>query len=814
MPAGRPGRKRKRAEDDPLASDPQDSDYHSPSPQATRKRAAAVKKRGTTAGKGKKRKANSYKYNDDDDDDDISMGGTGEDMYSDDDIKEEPAEIGPTGRPLRQSRKTRAVNYDETEDVEEGDEDSVPVDDGDVAMSQDGEEGEEEEERKIERPVTTKGKRTKKGGQESLMIKIKVPKVSGAPQVQTQTRRSTRATSATAQSRPITGGKAPGKGPMKTAGRGGSAGPPPVGYGLMTRRSSRLGHTDEPLTQLTTSGKHVEIVKGTGPAEVILEEGESSLESGGVGATGEGGEQIVEEPETQPGRSARAQSGTQAVSHEDDGGFANVAHDVDDGHEADEDDDELPSKRIRNRIIVVSSSRRESTTSPRATRSGGGSKDPTVSPSAKRAATGGKRPVYPRTATRGTSRKAGESDEDEYQVDEDGEESADDSSSNVSSPKKSRGLPEDEDEYSSGNTRGKGKGKRPLTSASQLGISKRRRASSDEVSQAERLEIAEELEDLRPSPKRLRQRNLRRPAASSGDGEAAPDRTLRRRNQHVDYRILRPENANLYDEDAATPSRKRNGASSAPKRYLFDTSGPFGGGGPFALFGRAGRFGGFASSGDIDSDSSDDDRMQKPGPYSGLGGVGMTPTSAAAPGLLAPVGQTHNLDPLQGTPANLGKVTKAAKQSLSDSDPLGIDTNIDFSSVGGLDDKIQQLKEMVQLPLTYPEVFQAKNITPPRGVLFYGPPGTGKTLMARALAASCSTETRKVTFYMRKGADCLSKWVGEAERQLRLLFEEAKNNQPSIIFFDEIDGRFPVRSIPPRYEMRSNQGLHFRSRTC
>ncbi|RPB04749.1 AAA-domain-containing protein [Choiromyces venosus 120613-1] len=101
---------------------------------------------------------------------------------------------------------------------------------------------------------------------------------------------------------------------------------------------------------------------------------------------------------------------------------------------------------------------------------------------------------------------------------------------------------------------------------------------------------------------------------------------------------------------------------------------------------------------------------------------------------------------------------------------------------------------MVQLPLTYPELFLAKKITPPRGVLFHGPPGTGKTLMARALAASCSTETRKVTFYMRKGADCLSKWVGEAERQLRLLFEEAKNNQPSIIFFDEIDGLAPVRS--------------------
>src|SRR5271168_1296336 len=88
---------------------------------------------------------------------------------------------------------------------------------------------------------------------------------------------------------------------------------------------------------------------------------------------------------------------------------------------------------------------------------------------------------------------------------------------------------------------------------------------------------------------------------------------------------------------------------------------------------------------------------------------------------------------------------------------------------------------MVTLPLLYPEVFQRFNVTPPRGVLFHGPPGTGKTLMARALAASCSTEGRKISFFMRKGADCLSKWVGEAERQLRLLFEEAKNMQPAIV---------------------------------
>ncbi|KIJ58849.1 hypothetical protein HYDPIDRAFT_33761 [Hydnomerulius pinastri MD-312] len=144
-----------------------------------------------------------------------------------------------------------------------------------------------------------------------------------------------------------------------------------------------------------------------------------------------------------------------------------------------------------------------------------------------------------------------------------------------------------------------------------------------------------------------------------------------------------------------------------------------------------------------------------------------------------------------GTPSNLGKIGDSA---LADADPLGVNTNVTFDEVGGLDDHIHSLKEMTLLPLLYPEIFQRFNLTPPRGVLFHGPPGTGKTLLARALAASCRSNGKSISFFMRKGADCLSKWVGEAERQLRLLFEEARNCQPSIIFFDEIDGLAPVRS--------------------
>ncbi|KAF3849632.1 hypothetical protein F7725_019351 [Dissostichus mawsoni] len=132
--------------------------------------------------------------------------------------------------------------------------------------------------------------------------------------------------------------------------------------------------------------------------------------------------------------------------------------------------------------------------------------------------------------------------------------------------------------------------------------------------------------------------------------------------------------------------------------------------------------------------------------------------------------------------------------SLADVDPMNLDSSVKFDHVGGLSNHIKSLKEMVVFPLLYPEIFEKFKIQPPRGCLFYGPPGTGKTLVARALANECSQGDKKVSFFMRKGADCLSKWVGESERQLRLLFDQAYLMRPSIIFFDEIDGLAPVRS--------------------
>ena len=129
---------------------------------------------------------------------------------------------------------------------------------------------------------------------------------------------------------------------------------------------------------------------------------------------------------------------------------------------------------------------------------------------------------------------------------------------------------------------------------------------------------------------------------------------------------------------------------------------------------------------------------------------------------------------------------------------MAVDGTVGWDKVGGLQSHVDSLKEMVMLPLLYPGVFSGLGVTPPRGVLFHGPPGTGKTLVA-ARWRTRAARRAPVAFFMRKGADVLSKWVGEAEKQLRLLFQEASRLQPSIIFFDEIDGLAPLRSSKQDY---------------
>jgi len=108
--------------------------------------------------------------------------------------------------------------------------------------------------------------------------------------------------------------------------------------------------------------------------------------------------------------------------------------------------------------------------------------------------------------------------------------------------------------------------------------------------------------------------------------------------------------------------------------------------------------------------------------------------------------------------------------------------------VGGLRVEVQRVREMIELPMKHPEVFQKLGIEPPKGVLLYGPPGTGKTLIAKAVANESGTN-----FFSIAGPEIMSKYYGESEQRLREIFEEAQKAAPSIIFIDEIDSIAPKR---------------------
>ncbi len=113
---------------------------------------------------------------------------------------------------------------------------------------------------------------------------------------------------------------------------------------------------------------------------------------------------------------------------------------------------------------------------------------------------------------------------------------------------------------------------------------------------------------------------------------------------------------------------------------------------------------------------------------------------------------------------------------------------VTYEDIGGLKEEIMKIREMVELPLKHPEIFETLGITPPKGVLLYGPPGTGKTLLAKAVANEA-----EANFYSINGPEIMNKYYGESERALRDIFEEAEKNAPSIIFIDEIDAIAPKR---------------------
>jgi transitional endoplasmic reticulum ATPase len=133
---------------------------------------------------------------------------------------------------------------------------------------------------------------------------------------------------------------------------------------------------------------------------------------------------------------------------------------------------------------------------------------------------------------------------------------------------------------------------------------------------------------------------------------------------------------------------------------------------------------------------------------------------------------------------------------------LALDTRdgsatITYEDVGGLDDELEQVREMVELPMRYPELFQRLNIDPPRGLLLHGPPGTGKTLITRAVAGEVDAFFRTIS-----GPEITAAQYGESEERLREIFDEAGANAPAIVFIDEVDAIAPKREESGDIERR------------
>ncbi|KAK8791437.1 hypothetical protein WA538_000870 [Blastocystis sp. DL] len=147
----------------------------------------------------------------------------------------------------------------------------------------------------------------------------------------------------------------------------------------------------------------------------------------------------------------------------------------------------------------------------------------------------------------------------------------------------------------------------------------------------------------------------------------------------------------------------------------------------------------------------------------------------------------HKLE--QGTRVALDTTTKMIIRSLPPRVDPSVATmmeeqneTIKWSDIGGLNDQIREIREVIELPLTKPEFFQRVGIKAPKGVLLYGPPGTGKTLLAKALAS-----TMKATFIKTVASSLIEKYIGESSRVVRELFNYARTHPPAVVFIDEID---------------------------
>ncbi|RLG44301.1 MAG: AAA family ATPase, partial [Thermoproteota archaeon] len=144
------------------------------------------------------------------------------------------------------------------------------------------------------------------------------------------------------------------------------------------------------------------------------------------------------------------------------------------------------------------------------------------------------------------------------------------------------------------------------------------------------------------------------------------------------------------------------------------------------------------------------------------------------------------------SPRSYGKVTELTKIEVRETPApptLVRVPSVTYEDIGGIEEEIQRIREMVELPLKHPELFRHLGIEPPKGVLLYGPPGCGKTLLAKAVANESGAN-----FISINGPEIMSKYYGESEKRLRMIFERAQREAPTIIFIDEIDSIAPNRN--------------------
>ncbi|KAB2574252.1 putative AAA domain-containing protein [Lasiodiplodia theobromae] len=788
---------------DPNASDPDDSDFEE-NPSSPPRRPSKKKKSTPARKRTSKRARHDYGSSDDDivdDDDEISE----ESYASANDLEsEEEPEVNASGRPARNAAK-KNIKYEESADED--------IEDNDLV---------------VESTERNTGDKRKQKKSRIVVLKVDLQKL---PQ---QNTRSTRARSTRAASKSVQ--------PESN---------------VRTRRSVRLSEDrEEPLQELGYSGRARSVGSiagshspqrraGARPAQgrkapmkrpsTIME---ASQEASGQSAQSPDPLQPKEEAEEEV-QVSQAASITSEIRYEGQdiedaqSGEAVIQESEHEQHdEEDEDeDDEGPVTRTRNRTqqVGVNSSPLAGKQLPKAATAALQQFKKRKAPSATAKEAKSIKPkrdtfdipkhqrisqrelkglgltqIQQTNAARASQRRNADDSSDDFDPGDDDKhgESEDDDLDSERPPSKRQKSSGDES-----TTRRK---------SQRLKSSQRSRNNSVSDEELDVDEIRDEVQELRHDERRNRQT---RPNRASLADEASIKRSLRRKDPNKNYTMMtlpdlyRMDEENGEDAGAPAPSQGKK-AAVAGWRPLYSLAGPFGGlGGKEPLLGMMAlqlpleadltittgvpkNHDYLGEVGDLDSDSSDDNDINQSG-QRGPRGSGNAPKSVA--GSILQLGQTPDKG-FRGGPAGLGKIGEGGN---ADVNPITVDEEVNFDSVGGLDNHINQLKEMVTLPLLYPEMFQKFKITPPRGVLFHGPPGTGKTLLARALSNALSTDGKKVTFYMRKGADALSKWVGEAERQLRMLFEDARRNQPSIIFFDEIDGLAPVRSSKSEQSLAS-----------